>query len=118
MSATNETVTAPASLCVACRGQLSPADTMLGAADLQHRYGSGRDKTYDLIHQAGFIRSILPGTGWVASLQALQTWELAHQLNGTLAALPLALPSAPPLARPGPRPLSSRMRTRLGWMMG
>lgn len=101
MSTTNEAIHAPASLCAGCRGSLSPADTMLGAADLQHRYGSGRDKTQDLIKEPGFVRSILPGTGWVASLEALQVWELAHQLTGTVAALPQNLPSPPAAGRPG-----------------
>jgi hypothetical protein len=103
MSTTNEAIHTASSLCAGCRGPLSPVDTMLCATDLQHRYGGGRDKTYELISSPGFVHSILPGTIWVASLEALQRWELAHQLAGTLAALPSALPTPPQPGRPGPK---------------
>lgn len=102
MSTTHAPLHTPSALCTGCGGPLAgPADTMLTVEHLQQRYGSGRDKTYELIGSAGFVRSILPGTGWVASLEALQTWELSHQLAGTVAALPQMLPAPPAAGRPG-----------------
>lgn len=51
---------------------------------VQERYGIGRTKASDFVASEGFPNSVVPGMHRYP-LVALEAWELAHALRGTIA---------------------------------
>jgi len=87
------------------------AGPILSLEDLQDRYGIGKTKATELALSAGFPNSVVAGMHRYP-LAALEAWELAHALAGTVAQpAPPAAPvivTPPSPARPGRKPAASR----------
>jgi hypothetical protein len=77
-----------------------PTRQILGLEELQDRYGIGKTKAFELVHSDVFPRSVVPGMHRYP-LAAIEAWELATALAGTVAA---PAPPAPVIiAPPAPR---------------
>lgn len=89
------------------------APVVLDLAGVQARYGIGKTKAIELVNSPGFPAAVVPGMHRYP-LAALEAWELAHSLAGTLAdparaAAPApVIVAAPERGRPGPKPGAKR----------
>ena len=76
---------------------------------LQRRYDSGKTKATELASSDGFPRSVVPGMHRYP-LAAIEAWEFAHSLQGTVAepkpalAPPPVVIAPPSRGRPGRKP--------------
>jgi hypothetical protein len=89
------------------------APTIVDLDGLQARYGLGKTKATELAKTAGFPNSVVEGMHRYP-LAALEAWELAHSLAGTVAepkpaAAPAPVVITPPApGRPGRKPAAHR----------
>jgi hypothetical protein len=88
-----------------------PSTSILDLEDLQARYGIGRTRATELAKSAEFPNSVVPGMHRYP-LAALEAWELASALTGTVAEpKPAAAPvivTPPAPARPGRKPAATK----------
>ena len=69
---------------------------------LQRRYDIGKTKATELASSDGFPRSVVPGMHRYP-LAAIEAWEFAHSLQGTVAE-PKPAPAPPPVVIAPPSP--------------
>lgn len=92
-------------------GRAGQTSVVVDLDGIQIRYGIGKTKATELVAAEGFPNSVVPGMHRYP-LTALERWEVAHALAGTIAEPsppqgPVVLaPPAP--GRPGRRPGSTR----------
>ncbi len=89
----------------------SISGVVLDLEALQLRYAIGKTKAGELAATPGFPRSVVPGMHRYPEA-AIEAWELAHSLTGTVAEpaqpAPPVLISPPAPARPGRKPGSTK----------
>lgn len=86
-----------------------PGPVVVGLEGIQARYEIGRTKAVEVVAMEGFPASVVPGMHRYP-VAALEAWELAISLLGTVAevAPPAPVVIAPPApGRPGRRPAGS-----------
>jgi hypothetical protein len=89
----------------------SISGVVLDLEALQLRYAIGKTKAGELVASPGFPRSVVPGMHRYPEA-AIEAWELAHSLTGTVAEpaqpTPPMVISPPAPARPGRKPGSTK----------
>jgi hypothetical protein len=84
---------------------------ILDLEDLQVRYNLGKTKATEMASAPGFLNSVVDGMHRYP-LAALEAWEMARSLAGTVAepkpTAPTVVVAPPAPGRPGPRPAVAR----------
>lgn len=92
-----------------------PLHRMFDLDDIQAHYRIGRTRALELVSDPAFLRSVVPGMHRYPAA-AVEAYDLAVALAGTVAELATAAPLAPVVitppapGRPGPKPKSASTR--------